>query len=97
MTSTKGQRSCLGCRLKKEKNKLIRVVVNQKGEVVLDPQQKMKGRGAYFCPTGSLESKVKNHCLQQAIERKAFKNAFKKRKIKKIKIPTAGSGCSRTC
>jgi len=57
-------RQCMGCRERKPKKELIRVVRSPEGEVGLDFKGKAPGRGAYVCP--SLE------CLKKAIRSKAL-------------------------
>ena len=44
------QRQCMGCREKKAKRELIRVVRGTDGTVSLDFGGKLNGRGAYICP-----------------------------------------------
>ena len=43
-------RQCMGCRERKPKRELIRVVRSPEGAVSLDFQGKAPGRGAYLCP-----------------------------------------------
>ena len=52
------QRQCMGCRERKAKKEMIRVVRCTDGTVQLDFSGKVNGRGAYICP--SLE------CLKKA-------------------------------
>lgn len=42
-------RICVGCREKKPKRELLRLVRTPGGEVCLDPGGKISGRGAYIC------------------------------------------------
>ena len=58
------QRQCMGCRERKEKRQLIRVVRCPEGEVSLDFSGKKNGRGAYLCPDPQ--------CLKKAIKAKAL-------------------------
>ena len=44
------QRQCMGCRERKAKREMIRVVRGTDGNVSLDFGGKMNGRGAYICP-----------------------------------------------
>ena len=44
------QRQCMGCRERKAKKELIRVVRGTDGVVSLDFGGKLNGRGAYICP-----------------------------------------------
>ena len=58
------QRQCMGCRERKAKRELIRVVRTPEGNVSLDFGGKMNGRGAYLCPNPE--------CLKKAIRSKAL-------------------------
>ena len=58
------QRQCMGCRERREKRQLIRVVRKTDGQVSLDFGGKMNGRGAYLCPNPE--------CLKKAIRSKAL-------------------------
>ena len=44
------QRQCMGCRERKPKRDMIRVVRGTDGTVSLDFGGKLSGRGAYICP-----------------------------------------------
>ena len=43
-------RQCMGCRERKAKREMIRVVRMTDGNVSLDFSGKLNGRGAYICP-----------------------------------------------
>ena len=58
------QRQCMGCRERKPKKEMIRVVRGTDGNVSLDFGGKMNGRGAYICPDGE--------CLKKALRSKAL-------------------------
>ena len=58
------QRQCMGCRERKEKRELIRVVRAPDGGVSLDFRGKAPSRGAYICPDMA--------CLKKAIRSKAL-------------------------
>ena len=58
------QRQCMGCRERKEKRELIRVVRSPEGGVSLDFRGKAPGRGAYICPDMA--------CLKKALRSKAL-------------------------
>ena len=58
------QRQCMGCRERKEKRQMIRVVRTPEGSVNLDFGGKMNGRGAYICPDPE--------CLKKALRSKAL-------------------------
>ena len=58
------QRQCMGCRERKSKREMIRVVRCPDGSVNLDFGGKMNGRGAYICPSSD--------CLKKAIRSKSL-------------------------
>lgn len=58
------QRQCMGCRERREKREMIRVVRSPEGVVSLDFRGKAPGRGAYICPDPA--------CLKKAIRSKAL-------------------------
>ena len=58
------QRQCMGCRERKAKRELIRVVRGVDGTVSLDFSGKLNGRGAYICPDPE--------CLKKAIRSKSL-------------------------
>ena len=62
------QRQCMGCRERKAKRELIRVVRLTDGNVSLDFSGKLNGRGAYICP--------KAECLQKARKAKALERSL---------------------
>ena len=63
------QRQCMGCRERKAKRELIRVVRCTDGEVRLDFGGKMNGRGAYICPNAECLKKVrKSKALDRSLE-----------------------------
>ena len=62
------QRQCMGCRERKEKREMIRVVRSPEGAVSLDFRGKAPGRGAYICPEMA--------CLKKAIRSKALERSL---------------------
>ena len=62
------QRQCMGCRERKEKRELIRVVRAPDGGVSLDFRGKAPGRGAYICPDPA--------CLKKAIRSKSLERSL---------------------
>lgn len=63
------QRTCLGCRKKKNKTDLIRVVKASDGTVRVDEAMKLDGRGAYICRD--------EKCLSRSLKSKALSRALK--------------------
>ena len=71
------QRQCVGCRTKRDKRDLLRIVKTPEGEIVLDATGKKSGRGAYICPSksglkkaiklleASLECKIPDELLEK--------------------------------
>lgn len=63
------QRQCMGCRERKDKRSMIRVVRTTEGTVTLDFSGKLNGRGAYICPDPECLKKVqKTNALERALE-----------------------------
>ena len=62
------QRQCMGCRERKPKRELIRVVRSPEGTISLDFKGKLPGRGAYVCPDPA--------CLAKARKSRALERAF---------------------
>lgn len=60
-------RMCVVCREMKPKKELIRVVVGETGEIVLDETGKAGGRGAYVCL---------GECVNSLEKRKSFERAL---------------------
>jgi predicted RNA-binding protein YlxR (DUF448 family) len=63
------QRTCLACGRKTAKADLLRLSRNVAGQVVLDLQQRLPGRGAYVCPTPA--------CAQLLIKKNALHHGFR--------------------
>jgi len=61
-------RKCVACGTRKSKEELIRIV-NNKGQILIDPGGKMPGRGAYICPS--------NECFKKARKSNKISNALK--------------------
>ena len=63
------QRQCMGCRERKAKKDMLRVVRGTDGTVSLDFGGKLNGRGAYICPDPScLEKARKSKALERSLE-----------------------------
>ena len=63
------QRQCMGCREKKAKRDMIRVVRTTEGTVSLDFSGKLNGRGAYVCPDMEcLKKAQKSRSLERCLE-----------------------------
>ncbi len=63
------QRQCIGCRERKDKRDLIRVVRGTDGSVSLDFSGKANGRGAYLCfCVDCLKKAQKSRALERSLE-----------------------------
>ena len=62
------QRQCMGCRERKNKRDMIRVVRQTSGDVTLDFSGKVNGRGAYVCPDPE--------CLKKARKAKSLERSL---------------------
>lgn len=62
-------RRCTGCGEHFAKSTLIRVLRTPEGEIVLDPNGKRSGRGAYICKSADCLKKArKSHRIEAALE-----------------------------
>jgi len=62
-------RQCIGCRERRPKRELVRIVRSPDGVVSLDRSGKANGRGAYLChDTACLRRAVKSNALARALE-----------------------------
>ena len=82
------QRQCMGCRERKAKRELIRVVRGTDGNVTLDFGGRAPGRGAYICPNAE--------CLKKALRSKALDRSLEvtipQEVIDRLEKEMAGSG-----
>ena len=62
------QRQCMGCRERKNKKDMIRVVRETSGNVTLDFSGKLNGRSAYVCPDPE--------CLKKARKAKSLERSL---------------------
>ena len=63
------QRQCMGCRERKAKKEMIRVVRGTDGTVSLDFSGKLNGRGAYICrDIKCLKKARKSHRIDRDLE-----------------------------
>lgn len=62
------QRTCIGCNVQKNKNELIRIVINKEGNIFIDKTGKANGRGAYICND--------SECLEKVIKSKRLERNF---------------------
>ena len=63
------QRTCVVCRIKQDKNELIRIVKNKNNEINIDEKGKLEGKGAYICDSiDCFEKSKKTKALERALE-----------------------------
>ena len=69
MQKTIPMRQCMGCRERRAKRELLRVVRMTDGNVSLDFSGKLNGRGAYVCPDMACLAKArKTRSLERCLE-----------------------------
>ena len=71
------QRQCMGCRERKDKKAMLRVVRKTDGTAALDFSGKLNGRGAYVCPDPEClrkaqRSKALERCLEVEIPQEVY-------------------------
>ncbi len=65
-----GERSCIGCGRKADKNDLLRFVVQEERSILFDIRQQKSGRGGYLCP--------EERCFNTAVKKRRFTLRLKK-------------------
>ena len=84
------QRQCMGCRERKEKRELIRIVRGTDGHVSVDFGGKLNGRGAYICPSAECLKKVqRSKALERSLET-AIPEAVYDRLCKELEVGANG-------
>ena len=63
------ERTCIVCRKKGPKENFIKIVKNKNGEVSIEKQKKLDGRGAYICKN--------EKCFADAKKKRALNRVFK--------------------
>ncbi len=64
-------RLCVGCRQRKEKKDMIRILRTTEGEITVDWTGKKNGRGAYLCKDPEcLNKALKNRGLERSFQQK---------------------------
>ena len=80
------QRQCMGCRERKNKRDMIRVVRQTDGTVSLDFSGKLNGRGAYVCPDPECLEKCRktrslDRCLEVTIPEEVYERLTKEMEV----------------
>ena len=63
------ERTCVGCQQTRPKGQLVRLVCGPTGQLLIDPQGKLPGRGVYICAQRS--------CAEQAVKGARLREAFR--------------------
>lgn len=63
------QRTCLGCGLVRPKHELLRLACDRDGQIEVDPQARLPGRGAYVCR--------RPECAELLRKKKALHRSFR--------------------
>ena len=70
MQEKEPERSCIACRHKGTKDEFLKIVMSKSGEVQIEKDKKLDGRGAYIC---------KNiNCANLAKKSKSLSRVFKR-------------------
>jgi len=64
-------RTCIGCGKKGEKWGFIRIGLTKDGRLLISPDAKGEGRGAYVCPN--------ERCIREAVKQKRISKALRTR------------------
>ncbi|MBQ8424976.1 MAG: YlxR family protein [Clostridia bacterium] len=63
------ERTCIACRNKGNKSQFLKVVYNKQGEIFIEDDKKLDGRGAYLCKS--------QDCLNKCLKNKSLNRTFK--------------------
>src|SRR5574344_2185824 len=79
------ERTCCGCRQKKDRNNLIKITLNfETNEIVVNPDNKIFGRSVYLCPEKAcLEKAFKKMSVFKMLKKKS--NKISKNEVEKIR------------
>ena len=69
MKNSKETRTCVGCREKKNKKELVRIVNSKEQGIIVDFNQREQERGAYICKS--------EECLKKAMKNKGLSRTLK--------------------
>ncbi len=69
MQNNKPERTCIVCRKKGDKSEFIKIVKNKSGDIAVETDKKLDGRGAYICKNEA--------CLAKCVKTKALNRVFK--------------------
>ena len=72
MSNHTPERTCIVCRNKGDKSNFIKIVRNKNGEVLIETDKKLDGRGAYICK----DEKCLNGCKKAKALNRAFKTTI---------------------
>ncbi len=73
------QRTCVVCRTKGDKRDFIRVVRSPDGEILIETDKRLNGRGAYLCKTSiCMEKAQKTKALDRALGTKIDEDLWSK-------------------
>ncbi len=74
------ERTCIVCRAKKNKSEFVRIVFNKSGQIILEENKKLDGRGASVCKNTDCADKLfKTHALNRT-----FKHNFSEQEYKTL-------------
>ncbi len=84
-------RQCVGCREMKPKKELIRIIKSPEGDVFVDANGKMNGRGAYLCRSVDCFLKArKNKGLERSLKIRIPEEIYGKLEEEMKEIDTEG-------
>ena len=69
MSNHEPERTCVVCRKKSSKDNFIKIVRNKSGDVAVEKDKKLDGRGAYVCKN--------QDCVAKCEKTKALNRVFK--------------------
>ncbi len=77
MPNHKPTRICIVCRKKGDKSEFFKIVKNRAGQVLVETDKKLEGRGAYICKNSDCVKKCeKSKALNRTFKTEISKNVY---------------------
>ncbi len=77
MQKREPERTCISCRKKGDKSLFIKVVLNKNGDIAIERDSKLDGRGAYICKSETCAKLCKkNKSLNRVFKRNISENIY---------------------
>lgn len=78
---TQPERTCIACRKKGTKDNFLKLVVNKSGEIKIEKDKKLEGRGVYLCKNPEcIKLCIKNRSINRVLKRNVDQKIYEELK-----------------